>query len=126
MNKQFFGYSTGPIAIAAAVGAVGNGQISVAADADFEVQYLLATVIQATLVVVNWGGTIQIDDSAVGRTFWNQAVPIQAVTGDGRQPFVLLTPRLVKANSTLTVTLVNNAATATTVHVVLQGYKLFN
>ncbi len=124
MAKQFFGYSTGPVTLAAVVGVTGPSTISIGGDADFELQYMTYLVEQASLAIVNWAGLVQINDSGVGRDFFSQAVPLNCVAGTGAQPLVLLTPRLVPKNSSLTVTFTNRVATASIVTLVLVGYKL--
>lgn len=125
MTKQFFAYSTGLTAVAAVVGATATDVISIQQDANFELQYLTYSAEQASLLVLNWAGLVQIDDSGAGRTFFDQAIPINCIAGTGAQPFVFLTPRLVQAGSSLTVTFTNRVATATTVNLILVGYKLY-
>ena len=126
MTKQFFGYSTPQVALAAAIGAPGVGIISIQADANFELQYMMYAAEQVGLLVANFAGLVQINDSGAGRTFFDQVggVPINTVAGTGAQPFVMMTSRLVRANSTLTVSFTNRVATATIITLVLCGYKL--
>jgi hypothetical protein len=126
MIKQYFCYSTPYVALTAVVGNVNNVTISIGADADFELTYLTAAVEQATILVANWSGLVQITDSAVGRAFFDQnaGVPLMCVTGTGAQPYVLLTPRLVRSNSSLNIQLTQRQAVATNVCIVLNGYKL--
>jgi len=122
--KQFFAYSTGQVAVAGVVGTTAADTIIIGADAPFELQYLAFSVEQASLLIFNWAGLVQIDDSGAGRTFFDQPVPINCIAGTGAQPFVMLTPRLVQANSSLTVTFTNRVAVASLVDLVLIGYKL--
>jgi hypothetical protein len=118
MTRQFFAYSTPQVALAAAIGATAAATISIAADADFELQEMTYAAEQAGLLVINWAGLVQINDSGAG-------VPINTIAGTGSQPYVLPGyPRLVRANSTLTVTFTNRVATASVVTLVLSGYKL--
>ena len=124
MNIQFFCYSTGAMALTAVVGNTASATVSIGSDADFQLQYLTYVAEQVTVAVVNFTGLIQINDSAVGRTFFDQPVPIQSVAGTGAQPYVILNPRLVRANSSLTVSLVQRQAVATNVFLVLHGYKM--
>jgi hypothetical protein len=126
MNKTFFGYSTGYVALTAVVGNTNQFTISIGSDADFSIQYLVAAVEQATVLVVTWSGLVQIYDSAAGKNFFDQTagVPLDSVAGTGREPLPLPEPRLVKGNSSLTVTFVQRQAVATTVCLTLLGYKI--
>lgn len=99
--------------------------IAVLADADFAAHYITGQVLQANVLVANWGGTLQIDDTGVGRTFFNQAINFDAIAGDARQPYPMPIPRRVARNSTLVLTYVNNVATVTTVQLQIHGYKLY-
>lgn len=121
---QHFCYTSGPLVLAAAVGAVVNGTINIGADADFQCNYLTATVIQAGLVVVNWGGTILINDTAIGKTFTNAPAALDAFRGNGQLPYPFNPARRFRGNSSITITLTNNVATATTVEVVFHGNKI--
>lgn len=121
--EQFI-YATPPIALLAAVGAVGAGNILVTSDADYQVNYITIDVQQAALVVANWGGTILLTSSDSNKAWMNVAIPVDSIRGTGQMPYVLQIPKLVKANTTVTVTVTNNIATATNVVLVLHGYKL--
>lgn len=126
MVRQYFEYGTpaAGIPMLAVVGAVGNVTINIMQDAPFECVYIKGLVTQVGLVVVNWGGTIQIEDSGAGRTLYNNAVPFSLVCGSAQQPYVLLVPRVFPQNSSVTITVTNNVAVATVAHVVFGGYKL--
>jgi len=122
---QHFYYSSGPIAMLAIAGNVGNAVVNIAADADFQANYMTITVVQAGLVVLNWSGTIVINDSAVGRTFGNIAGAVDGFRGNGQLPYPFNPPRMFKSNTSVTITTVNSvAAVATTVEVIFHGNKI--
>ena len=119
-----FAYATGPIVVPAAVGGAIAANLNILADHDFQCNYITASVIQAGVLVANWAGTIQIEDSAVGRTMFNAAIPLHSVAGSGELPYPFNPPRLFRRNSSVVITLTNNVVTATTVHIVFHGNKL--
>lgn len=122
----YYTYSTGVVAVPGVVGAQASANITILADAPFRVDYITGTVTQAALTLVTtWGGTVQIDDTGVGRRFFDRAILFDNVRGDARQPYPMKYPRRVAANSTLLVTFTNNIATATNVELVLHGYKIY-
>ncbi len=123
--RQYFVYSTEAVTIAATIGAVGQFTISILADADFECNYITGISTQAGLIVLTWGGLIQINDSGVGKTFYNTPIPFDSGVGNGREPYPLNPPRFVSRQSTLIVTFTNNIATETVVILSLHGNKLF-
>lgn len=125
MAKRMFAYTTGPIAAGAVIGGAVTTVLNILADADFICQSITGIAIQAALPV-RWAGLVQIDDSGVGRTFFSAATPFENVTGTGQLPFVLPDPRLVRRNSTLTITFTQAIAIATTVHLTLNGYKVID
>lgn len=122
--KLYFIYTTEFVNVAAAAGAVGVATLAITADADFEAKYMTVTVRQANVVVVNWGGLVQVDDSGRGRTLFSQALAIDAIRGNGQLPYPFNPPRLFRRNSTVTITFTNNVATATEVQLALHGNKL--
>lgn len=123
---QYYTYSTGVTSVAATVGAVATANITILADAPFRLDYITGTAVQAALTLVTtWGGFVQIDDTGVGRRFFDRAIRFDNVAGNARQPYPLKYPRRVAANSTLLVTFTNNIATATDVELVLHGYKIY-
>lgn len=125
MDKLTFFYSSGNSAAMAASGATTTLPINILADADFLSEYITITVLQAGLVVLAFGGSIQITDSAAGRTLFNIPIGINNILGDGSLPYPLKPARLWARNSTVTIDLTSNVATSTTVEVVFHGTKLF-
>jgi hypothetical protein len=124
--KQQFLYTSGAIALAAAAGAVANGIISIAADYNYELDYITTMVTQAGVIVLNWAGTISIAWTGTGESISNAAVPVDAFAGNGGLPYILPQPRELKANTSCTITLGNPVAVATVVTVVFHGSKLID
>lgn len=122
MINRFFSYTTGPVACPGVIGTPTTVIINIGADADFVCTSITGLAVQATIPAV-WAGTVQIDDSGVGRTFFSAAVPFQSIAGTGQLPFVLEHPRFISRNSSLTITFNQVQAVATTVHLTLNGYK---
>lgn len=124
---QYFCYThAADIALLAVIGNAGNANILIDAGSDFIAKYMTVHVTQAGLVVANWGGTIQVNDTAHGRTFYSNAIPVSAVAGNGQLPYPFDPPRLCQRNTTLEITVTNNVATATNVRVVLHGNKVYD
>lgn len=122
----YYAYSTGIVTVAGVVGAQVQATIQILADAPFAAYYITGSVTQAALTLfATWAGTVQIDDTGVGRTFFDQPIRFDNIAGNARQPYPLPMPRRVARNSTLLVTFTNNIATATDVEMVLHGYKLY-
>lgn len=88
------------------------GFIQVEADSDFLIQKLAyfsnfddaqVTVFTQDVPLV----TILIVDTGSGRQIMNIPIPIGALFGDGRLPYILPTPKLFTKNSRINVTLFN-------------------
>jgi hypothetical protein len=120
----YFCYSTGWVTLPAVAGSVTNTVLNILADADFQANYMTITVKQANVLVANWGGSVQIDDSSRGRTLFNQASAVDAFAGSGQLPYPFNPPRLFRRNSSVTISFTNNVATATEVQLVFHGNKL--
>lgn len=71
--------------------------------------------------------TIQITDSGNSQGFFNAPVPIPSIIGDGRLPFVLPQPQIVRPNATLQFNFSNFSAATTylNLRVALIGIKRF-
>jgi hypothetical protein len=120
---EFFIYSTSQVSLSSAE--TESAPITIQADSSFECHYITATVLQSNVIVGNWGGTVQVHESAVGKNWFNTPICLDAIAGDGRDPFVLPAPKLIRANNVVTVTFVNNVATTTVVQLHLVGNKVF-
>lgn len=69
---------------------------------------------------------LQISDSGSGRQLFSSAVPLPAIFGSGKLPFVLPQPRGFMPNSNISLQLTNfSAATTYTVRLALIGTKVF-
>jgi len=124
MTRQFYSYSTGYVVLGAVAGVATPFSININNAYNFEVAYITGSVLQAGVLVVNWPGLVQINDSGAAHTWFDQVggVPFMSVVGDGRQPYPLSYPRLLAGNSTQIVTFTQLAAVATSACLVLNGY----
>ncbi len=69
---------------------------------------------------------MQITDSGSGRNLFETPLPISAVFGTGELPFILPTPKLFAARSTINITVANfSAATEYNLRFSFIGYKVF-
>lgn len=125
-QKQYlwFVYSTGTTAAIAAIGATATATIQVAADAPFQMQQITLTVLQASLVVTNFGGTVNIEIQQQGRQISNLAIPTNAILLNGTVPYELKPYRLVPANSSILVTFTSPVATSTQFNLCFHGNKV--
>ncbi len=127
--RDFFVYDIDFSSLAAAGQATGSIQIQ--ADSDFELQKLthftdIAGAAQTEDSRVLPLVTMQVTDSGTGRQMFNTAVPIPALMGDGRIPFILPVSKMFSKNSSVSITL-SNYSSATTYNLRLQliGAKIF-
>lgn len=112
-----------------------SGNIDIQADSDFQLQKLTVsafgeletqyTVSDEILPSV----TIQITDSGSGRNLFENAIPVPNVFGNGRLPFILPTPKIFPARSTITLNVSNFAtdsgADVDRIDFSFIGYKIF-
>lgn len=128
-REENFFYGTGWSAPAAAAGAAIVQTINISEDAAFKAYYATLHIAQgavgAELIVLNFAGTIQIEDSALGKTLANVPIPCDALMANGRDVYNFAPPRYFNGNSTIIVTTIPNVATATMVCLVLHGAKLY-
>jgi len=123
-EKLFTVYSTGLTAVTASVGGTGSANISIEANTDFELHFITGLALQPDVIVLTWGGTVQINDSGIKTDFFNVPIRFMEIAGDGRQVYPLKHPRLVTANTVLVVSWVNSVATLTNCCLSLHGYKV--
>lgn len=132
-STEFFVYSPNPIVLTLNDAApVGNLQVQIQSDSDFE----LLEILQATDI----GGALQTDStrivplvtmtiqqSGTGVDIMPQPVPLSAISGDGRLPFILPESKIWPGNSSMAITLTRYAVAGTTYNVRLAfaGRKLF-
>jgi hypothetical protein len=130
-----FFYSTQFLNSAVGAGLTVSASINVNSDSHFVVRYFCLTAYSAGLVVAVATPPllIQFQDTGSGRTVFDNPQPIQnvcggvaAAAGVGSLPFILPEPWLVRAGSTITVTIVNlGAAAFNRVDVSLPGFKAY-
>ena len=117
------------MALAAAASATGS--VTIQADSDFMLQKLtyfadIAAAAQTDSTRVIPLITVQITDSGSGRNIFETAIPVPSIYGTGELPFILPTPKLFSARSTINVTVANfDAASAYNLRLSFIGYKVF-
>ena len=119
----FFTYSTGKFEVASGSGETDEISFTVDSSADFVISYITGIVLQSDVIVTNWGRTVLIHDSATDRDYMNYTIPFMSIAGTGAQPYVIEPQLVMPANTTVTVTLANNVATATEAYLNFHGYK---
>jgi len=127
--KDFFGYTvnfTGTNILAASASL--TLPTTVQNDSAFVIIAAVATVTDSTdaVQVTFVPETVQIQDQAQGRTFFDSPTHFMNVFGTAQQPAFWTLPRLVKAGSTLATTLQNLEAVARNVRITYLGFKVFN
>lgn len=128
--KDFFVYSTGRVDVAPLSSVTTN--IAIQADADFEILKLTfsadnsgSAINNNTYPIPNVG--VLITDSGSGRQLSNIAVPLEALFGIGKEPFILSLPRVLSARSNLAITLSSfEAAVTNSISLNFIGNKIFN
>lgn len=111
--------------------ATATGQFTVEADSNFlwqEAAYFadIAAAIQTDSSRVIPLVTVTIQDSGSGRQLMNAATPIPSLFGTGALPFLLPTPRFFRAQTTVSVNVVNlTAATTYNLRLSFIGTKFF-
>lgn len=128
-RRDFFVY---PITFTGlAAGAADQGSIQIQADSDFELSKLtffadIAAADQDESTRVLPLITVQITDSGTGRSMFSQPLPVPAIMGDGRIPFILPTPKIFSANASVQVAVQSfSAATDYNIRIALIGAKIF-
>lgn len=96
-------------------GDTSTGFIQIEADSDFLIQKLayFSNLNDNAVTVFSQDvplATILIIDTGSGRQIMNIPIPIGALFGDGRLPYILPTPKLFTKNSRINVTLFNFSA----------------
>jgi hypothetical protein len=128
-RRDFFAYTLAFSALAA--GAAAQGAIQIQADSDFELSKFTmfadiagAAETEATRVLPLI--TIQITDTGTGRALFSSPLPIPAIMGDGRIPFILPVPKIFSANASVAIQVSNfSAATTYNLRLLLIGAKIF-
>ena len=113
-------------------GVTQTGFIQIEADSDFLIQKLayfsnVAGAVQTLTTADIPLCTILIVDTGSGRQIMNNPVPVGALFGDGRLPYILPTPKLFVKNSRINVTLFNFSASTEydDIWINFEGKKIF-
>lgn len=126
---EFYSYSVTFSAIAS--GASPSLNINIQADSDFEVQKTtyfadIAAAIQTDSSRVIPLCTVLITDQSSGAQLSNIAVPVSALFGTGDLPFIMPTPKIFPARSSISVQVSNfSASTTYNLRLLLSGRKLY-
>ncbi len=127
-REENFFYTTGWSDEMVAAGGAVNMQILVGNDAPFKCYYVTAHIRQGVagseLMVLNWAGDLIWRDNVIGKDLMNQAMPLDAIAGNGRDVYNMPPPRVFNVSTTLTFTATSNVATRTQVNITLHGAKL--
>lgn len=129
VRRDFFAYGINFTALASA--AADQAAFQIQADSDFELQKMtmfadIAAADEEEATRVLPLVTIQIQDTGNGRSLFAIPMPVSALFGDGRIPFILPTTKVFNANASVTVAVANyNAATTYNLRFVFIGSKIF-
>lgn len=128
-RRDFFVY---PITFSGLLaGSALQGAVQIQADSDFELSKLtffadIATADQTEATRVLPLVTVQITDTGTGRALFSQPVPVPAIMGDGRIPFILPTPKIFSANASVAFLVSNfSGATDYNLRIAMIGAKIF-
>jgi hypothetical protein len=121
---HYFVYSTKLTRLPTVAGQTAETSILISDDAPFAVNYITATVLQANVVVINWGGLIQIEDSSPNRKLFNTPITLDALRGNGQLPYQMQPPKMLNSNSTLQIVFTQNVVTVTDIQIHFHGHKL--
>lgn len=109
-------------------GGAASGNISVQADSDFlihnQVQYCGGASDSARVIP---NVTVVLTDTGSGRKLMSEALPVDAIFGSAKLPYILPLPKYLFARSVLQVEVVNNSSAVIPVlHLAFNGVKVFN
>ena len=128
-RRDFFAYTLTFASLLA--GTAAQGAIQIQSDSDFELSKFtmfadIAQAAQTEATRVLPLVTIQITDTGTGRSLFSSLLPIPAIMGDGRIPFILPVPKIFSANASVAVQVANFAnATDYNLRLLLIGAKIF-
>ncbi len=129
VKKDFYIYEEDFSSVAN--GATATGNINIQADSDFVMQKLtyfadISAAVQTDSSRVIPLMTVQIKDTGSGRDLLETAAPVSNLFGTGELPFILPTPKLFLARSTIAITVTNfSASTTYNLRLSFIGYKVF-
>ncbi len=127
--QDFFVYNTNHSAIAP--NTTSSQVININADADFRVEKLtffadIGAAGQTESGIVIPLVSVMIVDSGSGRQLMNGAIPVPALFGNGRIPFVMKEPKIFAARTSVNVTVSNfDASNTYNLKLAFIGTKLF-
>lgn len=128
-RRDFFVY---PLTFASLLaGTAAQNAIQIQSDSDFELTKFtmladIAAAAQTEATRVLPLVTIQITDTGTGRALFSAPLPVPAIFGDGRIPFILPVPKIFSANASVAVQVANfAAATNYNLRICLIGAKIF-
>lgn len=116
-----FVYNTGPTALTPS-GTLALTPLSIQSTMDFVVTMMTIVVTQASLVVTNFGGVLQIEDSS--EKWFSLPISIASLIGSGLKPYGFAPYKRLGGNTTLLITVTNPVATATSVDVGFHGFRI--
>lgn len=121
--KDFYIYQQNFLELPPGGSSVGN--INIQADSDFVLQKLtyFGGVNNNIRIVPNVN--VQITDSGSGRNLFEESVPVAALFGSGELPFILPTPKLFPARSTIQISAANSSTATANLQLSFIGYKAF-
>lgn len=138
VERQLYSYNNNLVAAAGgAANGLAAGAVSAAVltNVDASAMFLwTSTSYQAnTLNAAQTGATrvypnasVMIVDQGSGRQMMDVSTPITSIAGDGQFPYILPEPRLIGANSTLSVVYTNyDAAAGYNLRLTFNGFKIF-
>jgi len=114
--------------VSAALGANGNGQTSLtlAADSEFELHYLLGqTSVDVDNDFMPGNFSCQVTDQSTGRSLSNIRIPQRCLVGPSNGSIFLRRPVIFPPQANLLFDFLDTSGAGCTVTLVLVGYKLF-
>jgi hypothetical protein len=131
VNIQYYCYNVqiGSIAAPLLLNVPQQNTIETQADSDFAISYMSGSVRNAAAdnVLYTANVTLQLQDTATGKLFFNQPAMFPLVSGAGGFPYVLPAPRVINPNSTVLCTAMNRDTTQnfTGLFLALHGTRIF-
>ena len=118
-------------ALGLAPGITANIGIQIQADSDFKLVKLsmaadIAGAAQTESNMPMPNATLQILDTGSGRQLFSAPVPLNALFGSGRLPYILPVPRIFKARTNISLTVASfEAANTNNIRMAFHGNKIF-
>lgn len=114
---------------AIANGAAGSGTVRIEAESDFLIQHLCGYGrVDNSGELLALGSdelTVQLTDTSTGLQLFDQAQPFRNVFGTARQPYILPTPKLMPANTSLRADITNNTGGDLQLYLSFLGKKIY-